>query len=59
MKTPLISRLSKKLLGVLSSLSFFVGSTLFLPALAQYATFGVWLFMTGSALMLIDIVRPQ
>lgn len=59
MKTSLISRLSKNLLGVLASLSFFVGSTLFLPALAQYAIFGVWLFMTGSALMLIDIVRPQ
>ncbi|WP_231378641.1 hypothetical protein [Idiomarina loihiensis] len=30
---------------------------LFLPTFASYATVGVWLFMTGSALMFIDIIR--
>ena len=41
-------------IGILASLSFFFGSTLFLPSFAAYATVGVWLFMIGSALLFID-----
>lgn len=41
-------------IGILASLSFFFGSTLFLPNFAAYATVGVWLFMIGSALLFID-----
>lgn len=57
MKATLVQRLQKNTLGVLASLSFFFGSMLFLPTFASYATVGVWLFMTGSALMFIDIIR--
>lgn len=41
-------------IGILASLSFFFGSTLFLPSFAAYSTVGVWLFMVGSALLFID-----
>lgn len=56
MKTRLALRLPKKLLSILASLAFFVGSTLFLPVFADYSTVGVWAFMTGSALMLVDVL---
>ncbi|RUR30621.1 YrhK family protein [Vreelandella nanhaiensis] len=39
------------LLGILSSLCFFFGSFLFLPAFAAYATAGVWCFVAGSLIM--------
>ncbi len=57
MKATFLQRLQKNTLGILASLSFFFGSMLFLPTFASYATVGVWLFMTGSALMFIDIIR--
>lgn len=57
MKATFLQRLKKNTLGILASLSFFFGSMLFLPTFASYATVGVWLFMTGSALMFIDIIR--
>ncbi|MBT2802648.1 YrhK family protein [Halomonas sp. ISL-56] len=41
------------LLGLLSSLFFFFGSLLFLPAGAIYATVGVWCFVLGSLTMFI------
>lgn len=53
----LAQRFRKNGLGLVSSLSFFFGSTLFLPTFADYATAGVWLFMFGSALMFIDVMR--
>ena len=40
--------------NILSALSFFVGSTLFLPAYAEHATIGVVLFMIGSALCFLS-----
>ncbi|QJR81282.1 YrhK family protein [Alteromonas pelagimontana] len=40
-------------INILASLAFFFGSALFLPRFAQYATVGVWLFMTGSLLMFV------
>ena len=40
-------------LGLLGNACFFIGSVLFLPALEQWKTTGVWLFIVGSALMLI------
>ncbi|GEA06562.1 hypothetical protein KUL42_13230 [Alteromonas sp. KUL42] len=59
MRENTLHRIQKNKLGVLASLCFFFGSSLFLPALANYATIGVWLFMAGSALMFIDIVLPS
>tara|TARA_R100000353_G_scaffold89041_2_gene65910 strand:- start:1856 stop:2062 length:207 start_codon:yes stop_codon:yes gene_type:complete len=44
------------LLGLLSSLFFFFGSLLFLPAFANYATVGVWCFVMGSLIMFIIYV---
>ncbi|MDQ7733556.1 YrhK family protein [Halomonas sp. SpR1] len=44
------------LLGLLSSLFFFFGSLLFLPAFAIYATVGVWCFVMGSLIMFIIYV---
>lgn len=44
------------LLGLLSSLFFFFGSLLFLPAFASYATVGVWCFVMGSLIMFIIYV---
>ncbi len=41
------------LLGLLSSLCFFIGSLLFLPTSAIYATIGVWCFVMGSLIMFI------
>lgn len=41
------------LLGILSSLCFFFGSFLFLPAFSAYATTGVWCFVAGSLIMFI------
>lgn len=41
------------LLGLLSSLCFFFGSFLFLPAFSNYATVGVWCFVMGSLIMFI------
>ncbi|WP_286232702.1 YrhK family protein [Thalassotalea sediminis] len=58
MTTKIRDRIAINKLGILASLSFFFGSSLFLPTFAEYATTGVWLFMLGSALMFIDIIRP-
>ncbi|WP_386078224.1 YrhK family protein [Vreelandella sp. F11] len=44
------------LLGLLSSLFFFFGSLLFLPAFVSYATVGVWCFVMGSLIMFIIYV---
>lgn len=59
MKTTLFQRIKNNILGVIASLAFFFGSMLFLPTFAEYATIGVWLFMTGSVLMLIDTVKQK
>ncbi|MFS1701752.1 YrhK family protein [Alteromonas sp. AMM-1] len=48
---------NKKL--VVASLCFLFGSTLFLPQLANFATIGVYLFMLGSLLMLIDTLTAK
>lgn len=45
------------MINLLASLSFLCGSTLFLPQLSAHATIGVYLFMLGSVLMLIDTLR--
>ncbi|RUO63958.1 YrhK family protein [Pseudidiomarina planktonica] len=52
-------QVQSKLLSLFSSLCFFFGSMLFLPNFANYATLRVWLFMLGSALMFIDIIRSK
>lgn len=46
-------------LNFLASISFFTGSTLFLPQFANYATVGVYLFMLGSALMFVDTIKSK
>lgn len=40
-------------LGVIGNATFFVGSIFFLPVYEAWMTLGVWLFITGSLLMLI------
>lgn len=50
----IVQRVQKNKLSVAACLCFFWGSTLFLPAFSLYATVGVWLFMAGSLLMLVD-----
>lgn len=40
-------------LGVIGNAAFVVGSVFFLPSFAALKTLGVWLFIVGSALMLI------
>lgn len=40
-------------LGLIGNICFFVGSVLFLPAFSSWQTFGVWLFIVGSLLMLV------
>ncbi|CCQ10045.1 hypothetical protein PALB_9100 [Pseudoalteromonas luteoviolacea B = ATCC 29581] len=44
-------------LSIAASLSFLSGSSLFLPNFSNYAVVGVWLFIIGSLLMLIDSFR--
>jgi hypothetical protein len=39
--------------GVFGNLLFFVGSILFLPMAKNWQTVGVWMFIFGSALMLL------
>lgn len=39
--------------GVIGNATFFVGSIFFLPAYHSMMTVGVWLFITGSLLMLL------
>lgn len=43
-------------LGLFGNVSFFAGSLLFLPALEQYKTAGVWLFIVGAFFMTIGTV---
>jgi hypothetical protein len=40
-------------IGVIGNATFFVGSILFLPLYHPWMTVGVWLFITGSLLMLV------
>ncbi|MGB3795118.1 MAG: YrhK family protein [Alteraurantiacibacter sp.] len=40
-------------IGLLGNLTFVIGSVLFLPHFKSLETAGVWLFITGSALMLV------
>lgn len=40
-----------KVLGLIASISFTVGSILFLPAYSEHATMGVWAFISGSLLL--------
>lgn len=47
------------MINLLASLSFLSGSTLFLPQFSDYTTIGVYLFMLGSVLMFIDVVRVK
>lgn len=44
-------------INLLAGVAFFVGSTLFLPALAAYSTMGVYCFMAGSLLLIIETLR--
>ena len=54
-------------LGLFGNCLFFTGSLLFLPALEEYKTIGVWLFILGAFFMiigslgklLVDIVSNQ
>ncbi len=39
--------------GLVGNLLFVIGSVLFLPPLEAYRVCGVWLFIIGSALMLV------
>lgn len=39
--------------GLLGNLAFVIGSVLFLPAFEAHQVLGVWLFITGSALMFV------
>lgn len=57
MTANLSSRLRHKKTAVLACLCFFIGSSLFLPQFAEHATTGVWLFMCGSLLMLVDTLN--
>lgn len=43
-------------LGLLGNALFLIGSVLFLPVFEEQQTIGVWLFITGSFLMLIGAV---
>lgn len=52
-------RIQSNKLALLASLCFFLGSMLFLPVFVAYSTIGVWLFMTGSALMAVDILTSS
>jgi hypothetical protein len=45
--------------NVVSSVAFLLGSLLFLPRFASYATTGVWLFALGSLLMLIGALHAN
>ncbi len=40
-------------IGVIGNATFFVGSILFMPQYHPWMTIGVWLFITGSLLMLV------
>lgn len=40
-------------IGFVGNLTFFIGSIFFLPAFEPLQTLGVWLFISGSLLMLI------
>ncbi len=40
-------------LGLVGNVAFFGGSILFLPAFEPWKTVGVWLFVFGSALMMV------
>ncbi len=42
--------------GLVGHVGFLVGSVLFLPALEQFKTIGVWLFIIGAGAMLIGYV---
>lgn len=44
---------------IIASLCFLSGSTLFLPQVVNYATVGVYLFMLGSLLMLVDTLSTK
>lgn len=59
MQASLVQRIKQNKLGILASLCFFFGSSLFLPVFAAYATVGVWLFMAGSALMFLELILPS
>ncbi|MEG6507434.1 YrhK family protein [Methyloligella sp. 2.7D] len=56
-----------QVLGVLGNTAFVVGSVMFLPRFPSWYSFAVWLFIVGSALMLIgalgrlamDLVEPE
>ena len=39
--------------GVIGNATFFIGSIFFLPVYSDLMTVGVWLFITGSFLMLL------
>lgn len=43
-------------IGVVGNATFFVGSIFFLPVYSDWMTFGVWLFITGSLLMLFGAI---
>ncbi len=54
-----VAREPVNIINLIASLAFLFGSTLFLPQFSDYATIGVYLFMLGSALMLIDTLRVR
>ena len=43
-------------IGVSGNLTFVIGSVFFLPVYERYQTAGVWLFIVGSALMLVGSI---
>ncbi|MWV28439.1 YrhK family protein [Aurantiacibacter rhizosphaerae] len=43
-------------IGMVGNLTFVIGSVLFLPHFSSLETIGVWLFIIGSALMLVGAV---
>ncbi|MCC2605901.1 YrhK family protein [Planctobacterium marinum] len=53
----MLENLKRNKVSAIASISFFIGSTLFLPFFGDLAIIGIWLFMTGSALMFWDSVK--
>lgn len=45
------------LMNLLAGMAFLSGSTLFLPIFHAFASLGVYLFMLGSTLMILDTLQ--
>lgn len=53
----MLQKLKRNKVSATASIAFFTGSTLFLPYFGDLAIIGIWLFMTGSALMFWDSLK--